>query len=289
MGHGRDDPLERRRGTQSRAHGLDRDPVCSFHSDGVNASGWRWLSLMRLGPRPWAKRVGAVPFVTVLAPAERSHRDRGQQPTKQAAWARPRLLVVRRGVPARPLVLGTTRRGAVITWRWRLSRVAPPLSSLTRVRLDAALYDPARPRKPRQTGRPRVQGQRLPTVAEVLANPATGGHTATGRGWQGAGARVGARVSATAVWSHAGRPPLPICGVRRRDPPGPFAPQALRWTDLTAEPAPILEWFVRRWRLEVTWQEAHAHLGLETPRHGHAWAIARTTPALRGRFSRLTR
>ena len=100
---------------------------------------------------------------------------------------------------------------------------------------------------------------------------------------------MGERVAATAGGEHSGRPPLPIRWVLGRDPPGTFAPHALLWTDLTAEPAPILEWFVRRWRLEVTWQEARAHLGLETPRQGHAWAIARTTPALLGRFSSLTR
>jgi hypothetical protein len=45
---------------------------------------------------------------------------------------------------------------------------------------------------------------------------------------------------------------------------------------------------VLRWRLEVTWQEARAHLGLETPRQWNALAIARTTPALLGCFSMIT-
>ena len=73
-----------------------------------------------------------------------------------------------------------------------------------------------------------------------------------------------------------------------RDPQGTCAPQAWRCTALTAEPGQILEWCVLRWRLEVTWQEARAHLGLETPRQWHAWAIARTTPALLGLFAIIT-
>ena len=182
-GMGVDDTLERRRGTKIRAHGMDREPVRSSHSAVVKASGLRWLRLMRVVPIPGATRGWAWPGLTVLAPSEPYQRARGHQHQKLPAWARHMLLVVRRGVPERPRVLGTARRVAGITWRWRLSRVAPPLSSITRVRLDAALYDPARPRKPRQTGRPRGQGQRLPPVAEVVANPATGGHTATGRGW----------------------------------------------------------------------------------------------------------
>jgi len=67
-----------------------------------------------------------------------------------------------------------------------------------------------------------------------------------------------------------------------------FEPQALLCTALRVDPIQILEWFVRRWRLEVTWQEARAHLGMETPRPWKARAIARTTPALLGLFSMLT-
>jgi hypothetical protein len=73
-----------------------------------------------------------------------------------------------------------------------------------------------------------------------------------------------------------------------RDPQGKFEPQALLCTDLTGEPVHILERFVLRWRLEVTWQEARVHLGLETQRQWNTLAIARTTPALLGLFSIIT-
>ena len=180
---GLDDTLERRRGAKIRAKGMYRDPVRSSPSHLVNASGWRWLSLMLLVPMPWAKRVWALPFWTVLAPCERYHQERGQRHKQLTDGARQMLLIVRRWAPERSLVLVTDSRFAVMTLWWRLRRVAPPICRLTRVRLDAALYAPALPRQPRQTGRPRVQGKRLPTVAHVLANPATGWQTATGHGW----------------------------------------------------------------------------------------------------------
>jgi hypothetical protein len=59
-------------------------------------------------------------------------------------------------------------------------------------------------------------------------------------------------------------------------------------TDLTVDPVQILQWFVLRWRLEVTWQETRAHLGMESQRQWNARAIARTTPALLGLFSVIT-
>jgi hypothetical protein len=83
-------------------------------------------------------------------------------------------------------------------------------------------------------------------------------------------------------------PALPIRWVLVRDPQEEFEPQALLCTDLTVDPTQILEWFVLRWRLEVTWQEARAHLGMETQRQWNARAIARTTPALLGLFSIIT-
>jgi len=68
---GLDDTIERRRGEKIKAKGIYRDPVRSSHSHMVKASGLRWLSLMLLAPIPWAGRVWALPFLTVLAPSER--------------------------------------------------------------------------------------------------------------------------------------------------------------------------------------------------------------------------
>jgi hypothetical protein len=50
----------------------------------------------------------------------------------------------------------------------------------------------------------------------------------------------------------------------------------------------MLVWFVRRWTMEVTFEEARAHLGMETQRQWHERAIARTTPALLSLYSVIT-
>jgi hypothetical protein len=63
---GIDDTLERRRGTKIKARGIYRDPVRSSHSHMVKASGLRWLGAMVLAEIPWAGRVWALPFLTVL-------------------------------------------------------------------------------------------------------------------------------------------------------------------------------------------------------------------------------
>ena len=73
-----------------------------------------------------------------------------------------------------------------------------------------------------------------------------------------------------------------------RDPPGRFAPQALRCTNLAAAPAQVLAWFVLRWQREVTFEQVRRHRGVATQRQWSALAILRTTPALLGFFSLVT-
>jgi hypothetical protein len=73
-----------------------------------------------------------------------------------------------------------------------------------------------------------------------------------------------------------------------RDPQGEFTTQALLCTDLGASPEQVLRWFVMRWQMETTFQEARRHLGVETQRQWSEMAIRRTTPALLGLFSVVT-
>ena len=59
-------------------------------------------------------------------------------------------------------------------------------------------------------------------------------------------------------------------------------------TDLSQPPRQILEWFLLRWQVEVTFAEVRAHLGVETQRQWSDLAIARTTPVLLALFSIVT-
>src|SRR5215471_17215527 len=73
-----------------------------------------------------------------------------------------------------------------------------------------------------------------------------------------------------------------------RDPKQVFKPQALLSTNREHTPEQILPWFVRRWTMAVTYEEARAQLGLETQRQWNDWAIGRTTPALFRLYSLVT-
>jgi len=83
-----DETIERRWGARIRVRGIYRDPVRSSHGPFVKASGLRWISLMLLAPIPWAGRVWALPFLTVLAPSKRYDHERGRRHKLLMDWAR---------------------------------------------------------------------------------------------------------------------------------------------------------------------------------------------------------
>ena len=283
---GIDDTIERRRGKRIAAKGIYRDPVRSSKNHFVKASGLRWLSLMLLAPVPWTGRIWALPFMTVLAPSERYCRERGKRHKKLTDWARQMALQARRWLPGREIVLLGDSSFAALEFLVTLARHG--LTGITRLRLDAALYEPAPPRRPGMIGRPRTKGARLPTLAELLAREDTRWMRVTVPGWYGEGDRDVEICSATAVWRHTGLPVLPIRWVLLRDPLHRFDPQALLCTDPAREPLQIVCWFVQRWQVEVTFREVRDHLGVETQRQWSHRAIARTTPCLLALFSIVT-
>jgi DDE superfamily endonuclease len=282
---GIDDTIERRRGEKIKAKGIYRDPVRSSQTHFVKASGLRWLSLMLLCEIPWAGRCWALPFLSVLCPSERYYEERELKHRKLTERAREALLLLKRWLPEREVVVVADSSVAALEL---LEAVRQQVCVITRLRLDAALYEPAPARQRGQTGRPRKKGARLPTLKQVLADGATLWQAVTLERWYGASARRVEMATGTCLWYHAGLPAVPIRWVLVRDPEEEFDAQAFLSTNVEVTPQQMLEWFVRRWTVEVTFEEARAHLGVETQRQWSDKAITRTTPALFALYSVVT-
>src|SRR3982751_4961518 len=281
---GLDDTIERRWGAKIKARGIYRDPVRSSHGHFVKASGLRGLCVMLLAPIPWAGCVWALPVLTVLAPSEQWSRQHRRRHKKLTDWARQALLQTARWLPGRRVIaVGDSSFSAIELLR----EVGRHLCMISRIRLDAGLYWPPPPRPRGPLARPRVKGARLPNLSARLADPATSWRRVSINGWYGQSTRRLAIVSGTALWHHPGMQ-VPIRWVLVRDPEGGKKLQAFLCTNLDADPVDILRWFVRRWRVETTFEEARRHLGLETQRQWSDLAILRTTPALLGLFSLVT-
>jgi len=285
---GIDETLERRYGKRISARGVYRDPVRSTHEEFVKSSGLRWVCMMLLVEVPWASRVWALPFLSALAPSERYAAKRGRRHKKITEWAWQLLLVVRRWYPQREIVAVADRAYASLKLLDQCRKLSNPITFITRLRLDAALYEPAPPRRPRQIGRPRLKGERLPNLSEVVEDPITVWKPTKIANWYGSAQRMVEIASQTAGWYSTGLFAVPVRWVLIRDLEGKFKTQALLCTDLDADPEQIVRWYMMRWQLEVSFQEVRRHLGFETQRQWTKLAIRRTTPALLGLFSVVT-
>jgi DDE superfamily endonuclease len=285
---GLDDTIERRWGKKIQARGIYRDPVRSSRSHFVKTSGLRWLSLMLLAEIPWAGRVWALPFLTVLAPSERYHQKRQRRHKTLPDWGRQMLLQLQRWLPDRRLVLVVDSGYAALDFLGSLANRRQPITCITRLRLDAQLYAPAAPRYKGQIGRPRRKGARLPSLRQRVTDPQTRWRRITVPHWYSAGPRTIQVATGTAVWYRVALPVVPLRWVLIRDPQQPFRTQALLCTDREIAPAQIVQWFVLRWQLETTYAEVRAKLGVETQRQWSDLAIARTTPCLLALFSMVT-
>src|SRR5215213_8354077 len=161
---GIDETLESSYGKKISARGVYRDPVRSTHETFVKSSGLRWVCVMLLVEVPWASRVWALPFLSALAPSERYALKRGRRHKKITEWAWQMLLLLRRWYPKREIVAVADRAYASLKLLERCRSLRNPITFISRLRLDAALYEPAPARRPGQIGRPRIKGERLPNL-----------------------------------------------------------------------------------------------------------------------------
>jgi hypothetical protein len=282
---GADETLERRLGPKIRHKGMFRDAVRSSKQYPVISPGLRWVSMMLLAQVPWGQRVWGLPFLTVLAPSQKTNEALGKRHKTSTEWVRQMITQVRRWYPARGLVLVVDGGLSAI---WLAQRcVDLGITFVSRLRLDAQLYDPVDPQRPTRPGPKPTKGPRQQKLAARLTDPATN-WSRQQVAWYGGVQREMDLATGTALWHRPGYAPLPIRWVLVRDPLGKLSPAAFFSTATETSPRHILQWVIMRWSVEVTFQEVRTHLGFETQRQWSDKAIARTTPALLGLFSLVT-
>lgn len=279
---GVDETVERRQGEKIRAKGCYRDAVRSTKKQVVKCFGLKWISRMLIGRLPWCSRPWALPFLTVLAPSERANQQQGKRHKTTVDWTRQMVKAVSRWVGQRPWLLVGDGAYACLRLAWVC--IAQQVILVSRLRLDAQLYDFPTAGPPNRRGPKPAKGARLPALASRVEEAQRQGHEAEVR-WYGGETRRVRWLTGIALWHTAGERPLPIRWVVVVNPDGEPEPVAFFCTCLACEPAHIIMAFVLRWNVEVTFEESRRHRGVETQRQWSDGAIARTTPALFGLFS----
>jgi hypothetical protein len=280
---GADDTVERRSGRKIRAKGCYRDAVHSSKKHVIRCFGLKWVSMMLLVPVSWSQRVWALPFLTALYwPAQ----QRGRRRHKTSLdWVRQMMKQLRRWLPDRRMVL--VADGGFAAVALALACVKHRVALVSRLRWDAALYHPPGPQPPSKRGPKPTKGKRQRSLQGWAARSDPPWEPAE-VDWYGGERRQLWVFSRTALWYTPGLPPVALRYVLVADPEGKLRMEAFFCTDLEATPVEILQWVVMRWSLEVTFEEARAHLGVETQRQWSDQAIARTTPVLLALFSLVT-
>jgi DDE superfamily endonuclease len=280
---GADDTVERRSGRKIMAKGCYRDAVRSSKKHVVRCFGLKWVAMMLLVPVPWSRRVWALPFLTALCwPAEQANRHRHKT---SVDWVRQMMKQARRWLPGRHLVLVVDGGFAAVSLA--LACVKSKVVMVSRLRWDAALYHPPEPQPPGKRGPKPTKGKRQRSLQGWAERTDTPWETVEVHWYKGERKTLWV-FSRTALWYTPCQPPVAIRYVLVADPEGKLRMEAFFCTDLEATPVEILPWVVMRWAVEVTFEEARAHLGFETQRQWSDQAIARTTPVLLGLFSLVT-
>lgn len=312
-----DDTIERRRARKIKGVGCYRDAVASRHNNVVKCFGLKWLSLMVLVRLPWSSRVWALPFLTVLCRAKqdgqrpkvwRHHRRRPRKnkqgkskarAQREAASALPTstprqhktaidilmtlIRLVHRWLPQRLIVLVVDGGYAALKLAL-ICAETPNLALVFRLRSDAKLYDKPSPQGAGKSGPKPLKGARRLSPSQRAAHPETVWEEKD-LNWYGGEKKNMLIYSETALWQTDGEAPVEIRYVIARDPEGKLRDGFFATTKLDATPEEILEWVVMRWSVEVTFEEAREHLGMETQRQWSDLAVARSTPCLLGLFS----
>jgi hypothetical protein len=275
--------VERRSGRRITAKGCYRDAVRSTQKHVSCCFGLKWGSMMLLVAVPWSRRVWALPLLTALCrPAEKSPQRRHKTSTD---WVRQMIKQGRRWLPGRRLVLVVDGGFAAVSLA--LACITHQVVMVSRLRWDAALYQRPGSQPQGKRGPKPTKGKRQRHLLGWASRSDTPWEDVEVN-WYGGQRNTLWVFSHTARWYTPGLPPVEIRFVLVCDPEGELRMEAFCCTNLQATPRPILEWRVRRWSVEVTFEEGRAHLGLETQRQWSDQEIARTTPVLLALFSLVT-
>jgi hypothetical protein len=280
---GADETVERRSGRKITAKGCDREAGRSTKKPVSRCFGLTWVSMMRLVPVPWSRRVWVFPFLTARCWPETKRGTRRQK--TRVDGVRQLMQQVRRWLPGRRLVVVVD--GGVAAVLLALAGVKSRVVMGSRLRWDAARYHPPGVQPPGKRGPKPTQGKRQRRLQRGTERSDTPWEDVE-VDWYGGHRQKLWVFSRTALWYTPRLPPVAIRYVVGADPEGNLRIEAFFCPDRQATPEQILAWVVRRWSVEVTLEEARAHLGLETPRQWLDQAMARTTPVLLALFSLVT-
>lgn len=278
-----DETLERRRGAKIKAKGYYRDAVRSSKSQIVKASGLKWLTMALSIRLPFVPRALALPFLTVLEHSKKCDEQKKRQHKTTLHWTGQLVRQVRRwlGKYRKIILVGDGGFAAALL---ALDCIRYEVTLVSRLKMNSRLFDFPPERTPGKRGRTPLKGKRLMNFKQMLSLENLPWKDVEIVGYNRI-KRLVRYVSTTCMWGADESTPIPMRWVLVVDPTGKMNPMPLMSTDPRLTPEQMIELYIDRWSLEVTFEETREHLGVETQRQWSDKAIARSTPVLMGLYS----
>lgn len=288
-----DSTLERRKGPNIQALGCHRDAARSTKNRKVLSIGLNWLVCAVSVKFSFARTKWSLPFLSILMPpkkplsSSKNKKDlnKTSRHKKMTEWACQIAAVVR-------LWAGKTRKIAIVAdsafacFKLVYACIKHRIGLISRLRMDARLYDFIPEGYVQKRGRKRVAGKVLPKLSVLAKKDISKWNEVTVR-WYGGTTKKVFIQSGKCLWYYIGFSPVSIHWVLVKENKDADA-VALFSTDLSHPEQQIIEKYVERWPEEVTFEETRRHLGMETQRQWSDEAIARTTPIILASFSVIT-
>lgn len=281
-----DTTVERRKGPKIKGLGIQRDAVRSTKSRKLLVPGLNWLVCAIHIQLPWSKRKWALPVLTILMPPEnplstsKNTHDLNKTAKHKTLtqWTCQTVKLLRRWLGP-TIKITVVADSAFATYLLANTCIDLGITLVSRMRLDARTFE--FPPPPKGRGRRKLVGQRLPTFQRMLKDTSLFWKAMT-IGWYGGKAKEIQVLTGTCLWYGYGIRPVPIKWVLTRD----GNQEALIFSTNINQPVnELIEVFVDRWGIEVTFEEARRHLGMETQRQWSDKAVDRITPCILASYS----
>ena len=280
---GIDETIERRWGAMITKRGIYRDAVRSSASHFVKCSGLRWMCLMLLTPLPWLKKGSwALPVLSALCPSKRYWEKRGQPRVHKTLgdWARQLIYWLNRYTSGLERLSYLVGDGTYATYELMMAAQSADIGLIVRMKMNARLFALPEPQPKGKRGRKPNIGKRIMSMDKRLTDPSIKWKQVLFDEWYGNKNKVMLMTSGQAIWDSNKGVRVAVSWVLLKDPEGMLEPVLLACSQPSCNPVDIVRFFVRRWRVEVTFAEVRRHLGVETQRQWSDLAIERTTPIL---------
>lgn len=281
-----DATVERRKGPKIKGLGIQRDAVRSTKTKKVLVPGLNWLVSAIHIKFPWSNREWALPFLTILMPPEKplsssknkKDLEKSKRHKTMTEWTCQVAMLLRRWIgPSRKITI--VADSAFATYLLANTCINLGITLVSRMRLDARTFEFPDPK-----GRKKLVGKRLPTFKEMLEDPNLTWSIMETM-WYGGVRKKIEILEGSCLWYGYGIRPVPIKWVLTRDLNNNETATVIFSTDINHSLTGIIEGFIGRWQLEVTFEEARRHLGMETQRQWSDNAIDRITPIILASYS----